>query len=96
MLHIMTLCGSLMHALILVMPLTKGLPYMLKLCLSNGTGHQRRYIAFQLGIWKTSATKKQKQKMIKRVQILEPLHCIQMVPLKYKEPKSVTKKRTPM
>jgi hypothetical protein len=39
---------------------------------------------------------KKKQKMIKRVQILEPLHCIQMVPLKYKEPKSVTKKRTPM
>jgi len=62
MLHIMTLCGSLMHALILVMPLTKGLPYMLKPCLSNGTGHQRRYIAFKLGIWKTSTTKKQKQK----------------------------------
>ncbi len=68
MLHIMTLCGSLMHALILVMPLTKGLPYMLKLCLSNGTGHQRRYIAFQLGIWKTSATKKQKQKKTKNDQ----------------------------
>jgi hypothetical protein len=40
--------------------------------------------------------KNKKPKMIKRVQILEPSHCIQMVPLKYKEPKSVTKKRTPM
>jgi hypothetical protein len=52
-----------MQALILVMPLTKGLPYMLKPCLSNGTGHQRRYIAFKLyGIWKTSTTPKKKKK----------------------------------
>jgi hypothetical protein len=50
-----------MQALILVMPLTKGLPYMLKPCLSNGTGHQRRYIAFKLGIWNTSTTKKEQK-----------------------------------